>query len=142
VLASSKLGVAIRQRLVRMAVHIGPVRRLVANQLTGVGIHYPRPAGAHRLVGQRYPHTGAGTQPVYDALRTGTFVLVRRDGAQGGGTGTEHVTTVHLPAQAAEPSTVLIRPDGYIAWASDRPSAAALASALEHWCGARAPRAS
>jgi len=131
VLASSKLGAAVRQRVIRLAIHIGPVRRLVANQLTGVGIRYAR--GAHRLVGQRYPHTGPETQPVYDALRSAQFVVVQRGGTEVEGAD----RVVHLPAAAGQPSTVLIRPDGYVAWASDQPDPGALAAALTEWCGTR-----
>jgi hypothetical protein len=42
------------------------------------------------------------------------------------------------------PAAVLVRPDGYIAWASDEPDparrAAAAAAAVQHWCTSGQPR--
>jgi hypothetical protein len=33
------------------------------------------------------------------------------------------------------PDAILVRPDGYVAWANERmPSAADLSAALDHWC--------
>ena len=68
---------------------------------------------------------------VYELLRDGRFVLVtaahvnidRPDIAQA------------VDAAPALPDAVLVRPDGYVAWASERlPTTAALSAAIDHWC--------
>jgi hypothetical protein len=43
---------------------------------------------------------------------------------------------VQLAPTAGVPDLLLLRPDGYVAWASDRPDRAGLLQALAHWCGA------
>ena len=51
-------------------------RRLLAERLSGIGITYARPRGAHRLVGTRMPDVDCGRQRLFELLRTGRFVLI------------------------------------------------------------------
>jgi hypothetical protein len=41
---------------------------------------------------------------------------------------------VHRPTVERIP-TMLVRPDGYVAWAADNPQTAALQAAITQWCG-------
>jgi hypothetical protein len=114
-------------------------RRLAAERLTGIGIAYPRRSREDdRLVGRRMPDIECdGTRP-YEVLRSGRFVLVTAAGTDSNAVdwpGVDHV--VHTDRTL--PAAILVRPDGYIAWATRRPpEAAQLSAVLSRWCGQRA----
>jgi 2-polyprenyl-6-methoxyphenol hydroxylase-like FAD-dependent oxidoreductase len=139
VLSSSRAGAALRAMVIRGALSLGPVRRRLADRISGVGIGYDRPAGAHRWVGRRLPDTEGDGHRVYELLRQGRFVLAdRADGAAATAAAAwpDRVVTVSMAPDAAMPPVMLIRPDGYVAWASDRPSGAEeVRQALRQWCG-------
>ncbi|MEJ3744168.1 FAD-dependent monooxygenase [Actinomycetes bacterium KLBMP 9797] len=135
VLSSMWLGRAARTLAIRTAVAIPPLRRRLAGFLTGIGIRYASPAGAHPRVGQRVPNAGEDGRRVYEAIRTGQFVLVDRRPGAAADSADGAVVTVRLSPGGAEPALTLVRPDGYVAWASDRDDADGLRSALEYWCG-------
>ncbi len=125
---------AIRNRAARTALAVPPIGDRIRLQLSGVGITYPRPRGAHRLVGTRAPDVTAndGTR-LYEALRRGRFVLAGPPGLVPAPPG---VTT--LDVDRATPA-VLVRPDGHIAWGGRTPDG--LEAALTRW-GAAVPAAS
>jgi hypothetical protein len=81
------------------------------------------------------PDIDCGGTRLYEVLRGGRFVLVTAgEGAAVDWPGVEHV--VHT--DAALPAAMLVRPDGYIAWAARRsPAAAELSAVLSRWCGGR-----
>lgn len=83
--------------------------------LSGVGVSYPAPRGSHRLTGRRAPDLRlAGGQRLYDVLRGGRFVLITR------GRPVPETQWLHLAAPAGSlRTTLLVRPDGHIAWAAD-----------------------
>jgi 2-polyprenyl-6-methoxyphenol hydroxylase-like FAD-dependent oxidoreductase len=105
-------------------------RRIMGGLLTGIGIYYARPRGAHKLVGRRMPDVDCGAQRLFELLRTGRFVLLTRDS-----------TDIELPGVAngvhgdpGLPAAILIRPDGYVAWASDTvPDEATIRAAVNQW---------
>lgn len=125
---------AIRQLIRRVAITAIlalPVgRRTMGGLLSGIGIKYDRPKGAHELVGQRMPDVDCGAQRLFEMLRTGRFVLLTRGAVD-----------VELPGVAngvhgdpSLPAAILIRPDGYVAWASDTvPDEAAIRAAVDQW---------
>ncbi|RFS81154.1 FAD-dependent oxidoreductase [Actinomadura spongiicola] len=132
------------------ATHARPVARRLAGTVSGVDIAYPAPRGAHRLTGRRAPDVPLGGSPgrLYALLRDGLFVLVvgANDPA------VTYLATklwagrVHCAlAGGATRTTALVRPDGYIAWATDETApdrrAAAIREALGRWCGPPADRA-
>ena len=118
-------------RVAARVVRRRPVTRRMAGMVSGIGIRYARPRGTHKLTGQRAGDVAlAGGGRLYEALREGRFVLL---GAADGIGGHPHLRL----ADRAEPgdTTMLVRPDGYVAWAAERPSTAALRQAVTTWCG-------
>jgi len=120
------------RRIAVLATHLKPLVQRMVGMVSGLGITYPRPRGAHPLVGRRAPDvplTGAVSR-LHDALRGGRFVLVAPQAAAGSLDFGEvrHVT----PANGAGP-TMLVRPDGYVAWASDDGDPAAIQRAISGW---------
>lgn len=127
------------------ATKVGPIARKVAGMITGIGIAYPRPHGAHPLVGQRaadLPVIDGAGRPVrlYEALRAGRFVMVVPGGVDP--TVVEPWTgrvDAALSVDTSAPLT-LVRPDGYVAWAGrdadPRRQVEEVQAAVTRWCGA------
>ncbi|MEZ7159677.1 FAD-dependent monooxygenase [Streptomyces sp. MAD19A] len=126
---------ALRAAVTALVNTAAPARTKALAQITGIGYRYPAPRGAHRLTGTRIPDvTLAGGRRLYEALHGGRFVLITP-------------ATVQLPRNADpddEPgtrpavehwagdrrTTVLVRPDGYAAWAQDDADTAAVEAAV------------
>ena len=116
-----------RSAAVRTMSKVRPLANRMAGAISGLAISYPPPRGAHPLTGRRVADLRlADGRRLYEALRSGRFLLVspEADGPRAGslaGPLAGHVETVAL-AQPAR-TTVLVRPDAYIGWASDDPAA-------------------
>jgi 2-polyprenyl-6-methoxyphenol hydroxylase-like FAD-dependent oxidoreductase len=120
---------AVRSALVGAVLRVGVLGRRVGAVLSGVGVRYPAPRGAHRAVGSRVPDlalTGDGPSRLYEALRGGRWVVVASTGAGASHAGqpdaealaARHgwrgpVTVVH--ASVPPKAELLVRPDGYLA---------------------------
>ncbi|WP_152362037.1 FAD-dependent monooxygenase [Microlunatus speluncae] len=125
--------------VIETASRLAHVPDRIIRQISGIGLRYPRPFASHRLCGTRVPDVSliahAAPTRVYAELRTGRFLLILPPQSS------------HAPMEAwrdrvslgtsTEPGTTakLIRPDGYIAWAGDRPDAGEVRAALARWCG-------
>ena len=114
---ASTIGVGIVSRA-------APIRRRAAGFISAVGIAYPRPRGAHPLVGTRARDLPLeGGSRLAQALRAGRFVLVAPAGAPaqdlpaafGEIDPAERVLTRRTDGGA---TTLLVRPDGYVAAAA------------------------
>ena len=128
-------GVALRDRFDRILGENEALCRSLAVRLSGLGIAYPAaaPAGPAQspLAGQRVPDLalrGAPAASVYPLLSQGTFVLLTAPGQQGqppsgdAGQYAGRLAVVAGEVDGARPDwaglrALLIRPDGYVAWA-------------------------
>jgi 2-polyprenyl-6-methoxyphenol hydroxylase-like FAD-dependent oxidoreductase len=143
-LAQSRATRAVRWLLANVVGRFGSPPAVVSRAVSGIGIAYPAPRGEHHLAGRRAPDVRlapgkAGKTRLYEILRGGKFVLLTPADA-GAAIGRRWSGRVDLatPADATLPM-VLVRPDGYVAWATDEtapPSRdAELHTALTRWCG-------
>jgi 2-polyprenyl-6-methoxyphenol hydroxylase-like FAD-dependent oxidoreductase len=142
-LLRSRLQREVRDALAGTTMRIGPVARRATGTVSGLGIHYPAPRGAHPLVGHRAADTllagyGQPADRLYEVLRDGTFVLLAPTAAT---TATRPWTDRVRIATPADPDTpvTLVRPDGYVAWAAQQPKDDAVTEALTTYCGAPRP---
>ncbi|MFF1381398.1 FAD-dependent monooxygenase [Streptomyces sp. NPDC058308] len=119
---------AARAAVAAVVNRVPAARAKALGQVTGVGIAYPAPKGAHRLVGRRAPDVKLKEGRLHEALRAGRFVLIAP--ADEG-----HAAGRAVPAHWASErrTTVLVRPDGYVAWAAEGADARAVAAALREW---------
>ncbi|TSB26777.1 FAD-dependent monooxygenase [Streptomyces benahoarensis] len=124
------------------------VSRHLAGMVSGLEIHYPLGSGPHPLLGRRMPHlaltgsSGAGSST--EALHAGRGVLLDlADNAElrrraTGWTDRVDIVTAEpegdVPDPLAHTTAVLVRPDGYVAWAAPG-SHGDLPMALTHWFG-------
>jgi 2-polyprenyl-6-methoxyphenol hydroxylase-like FAD-dependent oxidoreductase len=144
-----RIGRFVRDRVGTLVLSAPPVLRKAAGLMSGIAIAYDRPQGAHPSVGKRAADVrltaGEGTTTrLYELLREGRFVAIGH-GADDAGKLDAWKGRVEY-AVAAEPEAVaalwLVRPDGYVAWATDAtdPSErqSGLRDALTAWCGAPA----
>ena len=130
VLGTSAIRQAFRRVAITTILALPVGRRTMGGLLSGIGIRYARPKGSHELVGRRMPDVDCGAQRLFELLRTGRFVLLTRAAVD-----------VELPGVAfgvhgdpSLPAAILVRPDGYVAWASDHvPDEATIRSAVGQW---------
>jgi 2-polyprenyl-6-methoxyphenol hydroxylase-like FAD-dependent oxidoreductase len=134
--------VTVRNVLALGATRIPVVASWLTGAISGVGIFYPAPRGAHPLAGERVADLPlADGRRLYEALRGGRFLLAARPGAlpadAAGGYG-DRVDAV--PVARASGTVALIRPDAYIAWAAagDAATAPQIRDSLARWCGSPA----
>ena len=131
-MVKSRFGRTLRGWIGSLALRVPPIARTAMGQLSGVGVAYRRPRGAHTLVGTRMPDVAlVDGARLYEALRGGQFVLLGAADVDGWA---DRVRVV-APAEALG-ATVLVRPDGYVAWASDSADPAGLHAALAEFSGA------
>ncbi|MFC9624359.1 FAD-dependent monooxygenase [Streptomyces sp. NPDC056930] len=135
VTAGSPLVRALRAALATAVHQLVVVEARASRGISGIGIIYRAPRGSHPLTGRRVPDLRLAEEParLYEALREGMFVLVGR-----------HVAAVAAPwagrVVAASPAsslrpTLLVRPDGYAAWAAEDPDPDEVRKALARWLG-------
>ncbi|MFB7528306.1 FAD-dependent oxidoreductase, partial [Streptomyces sp. NPDC056178] len=106
---------------------IRPASDKALGLISGISIAYAAPHGAHPLTAKRAPDLSLREGRLYQLLRDGTFVLVTPVGTV---TPTTRNPLVHAHWTGGRTATLLVRPDGYIAWASDHADPAALQAAL------------
>ncbi len=129
------LGTSVARRAVRsvalgVLLRISRSRKLVAERVSGIGIAYPRSRDEDWLVGRRMPDIDCEGKPLYERLREGKFVLVTAVPVELDRDDVVHTVDTHPEL----PDAILVRPDGYVAWASERmPSPAELSAAIDHW---------
>lgn len=125
---------ALRAVLTTVLDHVAPARRKALGQLTGIGYSYPAPRGAHRLVGTRVPDvTLADGGRLYEALRGGRFVLITPEPYEDQGTRKDRLAVERWASDRR--TALLVRPDGYVAWAADAADAKEIGGALAEHVG-------
>ncbi|MDX6429561.1 MAG: hypothetical protein QOE54_1927 [Streptosporangiaceae bacterium] len=145
VLTAPRVLRAARNLVAHSATRLRPVTRRLTGAISGLGIAYPAPRGAHPLTGRRAPDLPlADGHRLYEALRTRRFVLVMPGTEPApAAVATGWADRVECTALAGPTrSAVLVRPDAYVAWATDeqhpQARADAILRALTDWCGAPA----
>ncbi|MFJ1707795.1 FAD-dependent monooxygenase [Kitasatospora sp. NPDC088346] len=142
-LAQSAPTRALRSALTSAADRLGPVGRIGARQVSGLAVRYPAPPDAHPLTGRRLPDLRlavdqpGGPSRLYEALRAGRPVLISNDELSVAEPWADRIVT----AAPADPhgklrdTVLLVRPDGYAAWAAVDPTRGELRTALTQWLG-------
>ncbi|WP_043669727.1 FAD-dependent monooxygenase [Streptomyces xylophagus] len=126
--------VALRAALTTVLDHVPPARRKALGQLTGIGYAYPAPRGAHHLVGTRAPDVSlADTGRLYEALRGGRFVLITPEPYENQATRKDRLAVERWASDRR--TALLVRPDGYVAWAADTAEPAEIEAALAEHVG-------
>ncbi|WP_235654216.1 FAD-dependent oxidoreductase [Mycolicibacterium houstonense] len=133
VVLSSAATRRVRVMILGIVLRIPRTRRFLAERLSGIGIAYPRSKGEDWLVGRRMADVNCGGTRLYELLRAGKFVLVTAAPVDVG-----DCDVVQAVDNRPElPDAVLVRPDGYVAWASERlPHPAEVRAAIAHWTSA------
>ncbi|HEY2558010.1 MAG TPA: FAD-dependent monooxygenase, partial [Diaminobutyricibacter sp.] len=121
---------ALRSFALGTILRVPRTRRMVAERLSGIAISYSRERGADWMVGRRMPDIDCDGKRLYERLREGRFVLVTAVPVE-----LDRPDIVHTVDKHPElPDAVLVRPDGYVAWASERmPGASELSAAIDRW---------
>lgn len=137
-MAHNPAEVALRTVRSLVVKHVRPVSRQAVAEITGIGFAYPAPRGAHRLAGKRVPDAELVPGRLYELLRGGRFVLTLPRNTKFDGAGIEDRLVVARRADDGR-TAVLVRPDGYGAWAYDTTSGPAdeqaIGAAVREWTG-------
>ncbi|MER7686603.1 FAD-dependent monooxygenase [Streptomyces sp. NPDC097610] len=135
VIARSAAVRTLRVWVAAVAHQLRVVEAHAARGISGISINYRAPRGSHPLAGRRVPDLRLAGEPsrLYEALRQGKFVLVGHDIAAIAAPWAGRVVTAS-PAAGLHP-TLLVRPDGYAAWAAEDPNPDEVRKALTRWLG-------
>ncbi|MFF7557439.1 FAD-dependent monooxygenase [Streptomyces olivaceus] len=138
----SPQGAALRSLLGKLIAERPQLNDALAERLSGLSVAYSPPGRCHPLTGRRAPNLRLSeSEHLFDLLRDGRPVLVdfaRAEGFDAAGLPLHGPAALlrryRCPRPVEQPraawagvSAALIRPDGYVGWASDRTTADALA---------------
>ncbi|MFF9401776.1 FAD-dependent monooxygenase [Streptomyces sp. NPDC014744] len=126
-MAKGPLQRAARTAATTLLSHVRPASGKVIGMVSGLAISYAAPRGTHPLTLRRAPDLSLREGRLHQLLRGGTFTLVTPADTPTPATPTP---LTHAHWKDGRTTTLLVRPDGYIAWASERPDPAALQAAL------------
>ncbi|WP_328888486.1 FAD-dependent oxidoreductase [Streptomyces sp. NBC_00316] len=118
---------AIRTAAARFLSLVQPAADKAMGMISGIAIAYAAPRGAHPLTGKRAPDLGLVEGRLQEMLRDGEFVLVTPADMP---TPVSPTPLVHAHWTGDRTTVLLVRPDGYVAWAGERPDPAAVRAAL------------
>jgi 2-polyprenyl-6-methoxyphenol hydroxylase-like FAD-dependent oxidoreductase len=135
---------ALRELFGELLADAQPASRISA-LLSGADVRYPVPEGAHDLAGWWAPdltiQTRTGRQRLAELARDGKPLLLdfTGDGRSDDSSALDDDVTVVIgsPIEPVAADRMLIRPDGYVAWAdtTERPDHDGLERALRQWFG-------
>lgn len=119
--------------------------RRISDLLSGADVRYPVPEGAHDLAGWWAPdltiETPAGHKRLAELARDGKPIFLDFTGNGVSGLHSELAKDLAIvvgsPIEPLAANRMLIRPDGFVAWAgtTERPDHDGLEHALRHWFG-------
>ncbi|MFI1396366.1 FAD-dependent monooxygenase [Streptomyces sp. NPDC020681] len=118
-MAHNPLQRAARSLISRFLSAVRPAAAKAMGMVSGIGIAYDAPRGAHRLTGRRAPDLQLAEGRLYELLRKGEFVLVAPEGETPAAPAAPD-SAVHAHWSTNRRGALLVRPDGYIAWATDQ----------------------
>ncbi|MGW7359731.1 FAD-dependent monooxygenase [Streptomyces sp. NPDC054802] len=105
---------------------VRPAAAKAMGMVSGTGISYGGPRGSHRLTGRRAPDLRLAEGRLYELLREGAFVLVGPSGPARAPDAPDAPDAPAAPGRVVRAhwttdrrTALLVRPDGYIAWAAD-----------------------
>jgi 2-polyprenyl-6-methoxyphenol hydroxylase-like FAD-dependent oxidoreductase len=152
-LGRSRVRRAAQTLAIRAIIRFRRPRFAIGGRLTGLGIGYPpRDRGGHRWAGRRMPDLQCDGARLYELLRDGRFLLLDATGGDSDPTSSVpaaigdrwsdrvRVARCRRDAVPGLPVVVLVRPDGYVAWASDAPAGDDVTAAVSTWCGSATTR--
>ena len=125
-----RIGRGIRNLLAPRLLRMPRVRDAVAGSFAGTELRYAHRRGENPLVGTRATEIPLLEGPLTHLQRSAGFVLIR----EGGAAPADIPGLVEAERTDAGPA-VLVRPDGYIAWAGASSDRGALSAALRRWTG-------
>ena len=120
----------LRNLLVPRLLRLPWVRDEVAGSFAGTTLRYPHRAGESVLVGTRATQIPLLQQRLTELQREPGFVLIRESGRS-----PIDVVDLHQAERSDSGPAVLVRPDGYIAWAGDSANEAEWLEVLARWTG-------
>lgn len=122
------------------------VAKHLVGMVSGLEVHYDVGPGEHPLLGMRMPNreivSGSGSVRIYELLHAGRGLLLDfaddaplREVAAGWSDRVDVVPAQFGVPAEGDPQAVLVRPDGYVAWAIPR-AGERVDAALTRWFGA------
>lgn len=135
-LGSAEAGPQAVRRLLAELIEIDAVNRHLTEKITAIDVRYDFGAGPD-LLGRRQPDIDVAGGRLYELLRHGRGLLLDRAGRLAVGGWSDRVDRVADPGAAADAPSLLLRPDGHVAWIGDDQQE--LDRQLARWFGAPEP---
>jgi 2-polyprenyl-6-methoxyphenol hydroxylase-like FAD-dependent oxidoreductase len=138
-------GQQFRNLFAKLMGEVPGLKRSLAERTSGLHVSYSADESAHRLVGKRAPNLrlGAGERPIYELFHTGSMVLLDlhpdspmispEPWADWLTSATESLAESESRSEWVDVQGALIRPDGYVAWATETAHGPTRSRELQEW---------